>query len=294
MYSKYAWSRTVRTCGGTRSKYASSSARVFVVPVGLFGAAMKTSFVRGVIASSIASRSKRSSRERHAHGDAAELQRVEDVARERRPAGDDLVARVERRQADVADDRVRAGADGHLLEADAVPLGERAPEAPRAAVRVAVELERRALDRLLRGRERPVRPLVRGELDDALEPELALDLLDRLARLVRDEPVERGADRATGRRRPGRSAHVAGSWLRRRDVLADDLAVARRSSGMPPRPLPSRRWSATASDGGEDAGRDEPERDVRRELASRSGDAAFFRSTLQRLQREVADGAFRL
>ena len=46
---------------GTRSKYASSSARLFVVPVGLFGAAMKTSFVRGVIAASIASRSIRSS-----------------------------------------------------------------------------------------------------------------------------------------------------------------------------------------------------------------------------------------
>ena len=98
---------TVRTCGGTRSKYASSSARLFVVPVGLFGAAMKTSFVRGVIAASIASRSIRSSRKRDAHGDAAELQRVEHVARERRPAGDDLVARVERRQADVTRRRHR-------------------------------------------------------------------------------------------------------------------------------------------------------------------------------------------
>ena len=37
MYSKYAWSSTVSTCSGTRSKYASSSARVFIVPVGLFG-----------------------------------------------------------------------------------------------------------------------------------------------------------------------------------------------------------------------------------------------------------------
>ena len=211
MYSKYAWSRTVSTCGGTRSKYASSSARSFVVPVGLFGAAMKTSFVRGVIASRIASRSKRSSRERDADGNAAELQRVEHVARERRPAGDDLVARIERRQADVADDRVRAGADRDLLEADAVPLGERAAEALRAAVRIAVQLERRARDRLVRRRERPVRPLVRGELDDALEPELALDLLDRLARLVRDEPGEGGTDRATGRRRRRGSAHVAGA-----------------------------------------------------------------------------------
>ena len=37
MYSKYAWSATVVTCSGTRSNQASTSARVFVVPVGLFG-----------------------------------------------------------------------------------------------------------------------------------------------------------------------------------------------------------------------------------------------------------------
>ena len=112
--------------------------------------------------------------------------------------------------ADVADDRVGARADGHLLEADAVLLGEGAPEAPGAAVRVAVELERRARDRLLRLREGTVRPLVRGELDDALEAELALHLLDRLARLVRNEPRERRADQ----RRvvaPRFVAHVAGS-----------------------------------------------------------------------------------
>ena len=38
MYSKYAWSSTIEDVRpGTRSKYASSSARVFIVPVGLFG-----------------------------------------------------------------------------------------------------------------------------------------------------------------------------------------------------------------------------------------------------------------
>ena len=37
MYSKYAWSSDGSTCAGTRSKNASSSARVFIVPVGLFG-----------------------------------------------------------------------------------------------------------------------------------------------------------------------------------------------------------------------------------------------------------------
>ncbi len=200
----------MRTCGGTRSKYASSSARSFVVPVGLFGAAMNTSFVR--------SRDRGEHRvevdalvlERDADGNAAELQRVDDVARERRPAGHDLVPRVERGQADVADDRVGTGADRHLLEAHAVLLGEDAPKAPRAAVRVAIQLERRPRDRFLRGRERPVRPLVRRELDDAVEPELALNLLDRLAGLVRNEPVERGTDErpvAAG----AALAHVAGA-----------------------------------------------------------------------------------
>ena len=85
MYSKYAWSRTVSTCGGTRSKYASSSARRFVVPVGLFGAAMNTSFVRGVIGVEQRVEVDALVRERDADGLAAELQRVDDVARERRP-----------------------------------------------------------------------------------------------------------------------------------------------------------------------------------------------------------------
>src|SRR6266498_819571 len=38
MYSKYAWSRTVRTCPGTWSRKCVSSARVFVVPGGERGA----------------------------------------------------------------------------------------------------------------------------------------------------------------------------------------------------------------------------------------------------------------
>ncbi len=147
--------------------------------------------------------------ERDANGNAAELQWVEHVARERRPGCDHLVARVDEGLADVPDDRVGAGADRHLLEAHAVALCEGVPEAPGAAVRIAIELERRPRDRFLRIRKRPVRPLVGGELDDALEAELALHLLDRLARLVRDEPGERG----TNQRRvvaPCRVVHVAG------------------------------------------------------------------------------------
>ena len=77
---------------------------------------------------------------------------------------------------------------------DAVPLCERGPQRADAAVRVAVQLARGALDRLERRRERRERPLVRGELDDAVEPELALHLLDRLSRLVRDEIRDRAAE----------------------------------------------------------------------------------------------------
>ena len=40
----------------------------------------------------------------------------------------------------------------------------------------------------------PYWTFVRRELDDALEPELALDLLDRFSGLVRNQPRERGAD----------------------------------------------------------------------------------------------------
>ena len=40
----------VRTCSGTPAKYASSSSRAVIVPVGLFGVATKTIFVRGVTA----------------------------------------------------------------------------------------------------------------------------------------------------------------------------------------------------------------------------------------------------
>jgi hypothetical protein len=82
-----------------------------------------------------------------------------------------------------------------------VQVRERVPEPPGAAVRIPVELARGACDRLLRSREGPVGPLVRGEFDDPLETELSLDLFDRLAGLVRDEVCERWSNR-----RPSASA----------------------------------------------------------------------------------------
>src|SRR5207237_5432511 len=133
---------------------------------------------------------------RHAARLGADLDRVDDVAREGRPAADDYVAGVEDGLRQAVDDAVRPCAERDLLEADVMPLGEGGAQAVPAAVRVAVQLVAGPRERLARGRERAERPLVRGELDDTLEPELALDLLYRLPRLVRDEVGERPAEEA--------------------------------------------------------------------------------------------------
>ena len=106
---------------------------------------------------------------RHPNRRPADLERIEDVARERGPARDGLVTGPECREREVADDRVGTGAHCDLLETDPVPLRECLPEPIGAAVRVAVELERRPLDRLQRRREGAVGPFVGGQLDDPLE-----------------------------------------------------------------------------------------------------------------------------
>src|SRR5205085_12430955 len=127
------------------------------------------------------------------HGDCRRslLARVDHIAREGGPAADDLVAGVERRLAEHVDAAVGAGADGDLLERDPVTRGERFVEAIDAAVRVAVELAGGPLHRLEGGRKGRERALVGGELDDPLEAELALDVLDRLPRLVRRQLLDR-------------------------------------------------------------------------------------------------------
>ena len=70
---------------------------------------------------------------------------------------------------------------------DGVALRESGVEAVAAAVRIAVELGRCLGHRLDRCREGRVGALVRGELHDVLQPELTLDVLDRLPGLVRGE-----------------------------------------------------------------------------------------------------------
>jgi hypothetical protein len=54
------------------------------------------------------------------------------------------------------------------------------------------------LEGLERLRERAERPFVGSELHDSVEPELALNFFDRLARLVGDDPGERGPQKPGG------------------------------------------------------------------------------------------------
>ena len=136
--------------------------------------------------------------ERHRDGLRAQLARVDRIARERRPAEHDLVARFQDGLRDTVDQTVGPRAHRDLLEANAVAFGERCPQTVRAPVRVAVQVTGGALQCLERLRERPERSFVRGEFDHALEPELALNLFDRLARLVGDDPCELGPQEADG------------------------------------------------------------------------------------------------
>ena len=129
--------------------------------------------------------------QRHPPRHRAKFDRVEDITRERRPAADDLVVRLERC---LGDHRVGPRGHDHLLEGDAVQLGQGGPQRVRRPVRVAVQLPREPLDRLDGGRERRERAFVRGELDDSREPQLALHLLDGLAGLVRDDVRDRAAE----------------------------------------------------------------------------------------------------
>ena len=84
-----------------------------------------------------------------------------------------------------------------LLEPYAVPLRQGGAQPVGAAVRVAVQLGGGPGERVERRRKGPERALVRRELDDAFEAELALHLLDRLAGLVGDQAAERTAERTT-------------------------------------------------------------------------------------------------
>src|SRR5207253_11233119 len=79
---------------------------------------------------------------------------------------------------------------------------------------------------------RAERPLVGGELDDALEAELALQLLDRLAGLVGDELGDCGCEEALGQDGHYCSGPPPSSWSpdRLRKNTSTPLAAAIRSA----------------------------------------------------------------
>src|SRR5262249_15481307 len=122
----------------------------------------------------------------------------------RRPAAHDLLTGIERRLREAVDQPVCARPYSDLLVAHAVLLRERRAQPPGAAVGVAVQLGDAAGERVERRRKGAERALVRGELDAALETELALHLLDRLARLVRNEALHGGPEEALCDARDGR------------------------------------------------------------------------------------------
>ena len=160
------------------------------------------------------------------------LARVDDVARERRPAADDAIARVEDRLADHVDAPVRPGPDADLVARDAVPGGERLVQAVAAAVRVPVQVAGGAVECVERRRERAERPLVRCQLDHPVEAELALHVLDGLPRLVRRQPVDAGPEEGVVEAlEPAR--HVAGPYPSTSE-LPDGTGCRQRASTRAP------------------------------------------------------------
>ena len=130
---------------------------------------------------------------RHSLHLGSHLDRVEDVARERRPPANDLISGIEGCEREVADDAVGAGCKGDLGGFDPVARCQGFPQPEGAAVRVAVQVSGPTSEGLERAREGPELALVRCKLYDPVKPEVALDLLHGPARLVRHQIGDRRA-----------------------------------------------------------------------------------------------------
>ena len=115
-----------------------------------------------------------------------EHERDQLVDDKRRRRHDDLVARPQQRMAEQLDDLVRAVAHDELVRAEPFDLRQLLPQRKAPAVRVKLPLHQRLLRRRQRARRGPERVFIRGQLDEArrVEPELARDILNRLAGLI--------------------------------------------------------------------------------------------------------------
>ena len=113
-----------------------------------------------------------------------------------------LVGGLAGREHELVEQVVRAVAERELL-LDATPsrADERAPQRETAGVGIEVELRQRRRQRRERARRRAERVLVRRDLDRPGDPELALELLDRLTGLVDVELCGHGRARSRRSRR---------------------------------------------------------------------------------------------
>ena len=107
-----------------------------------------------------------------------------------------LIAHADEGADDELDDLVRAVADDDLVGGHAQALRQAALQVEGRAVRVAVQVPERGRDRGQRLGRRTERVLVGGELDGAVDPEVALELLDRHARRIRRERPDPFRDEA--------------------------------------------------------------------------------------------------
>jgi hypothetical protein len=147
--------------------------------------------VRGPTAARMASRSwtKPSSRGT-ATGVAPMPLHHDRVHGERGPGVDDLVAGLEEGLRDQLEQLVRTAPEDQLVASDPQPLRQPGAQREAGAVGVAMHAAERIAQRGHRLRRGAEGALVRGQLDRALDAELALELLERLARLVRSERAD--------------------------------------------------------------------------------------------------------
>ncbi len=181
-----------RSPPGTASRKRSSSARRTAVPVGLFGLQTKTRRVVSSIAASSPSRSWVSAGppgpardERHLDGPRAGDVGEQRVHLERAPGEGEAGVRVVEGLGQLLAERDRAAAGGHLRGVDAVPVGQRAGEDDGAVVGVAVGLAGGLGQRTDDGRQRRERDLVAGQLDRAVDADLAGEVGGVAARACR-------------------------------------------------------------------------------------------------------------
>jgi hypothetical protein len=116
------------------------------------------------------------------------------IHRERRPGIDDFVPFTQQDLREQLEDLVRTGTEDELLGSDREPTRERAAQLVARTIGIAVDVRGLRAHRLHGLRGRTERVLVRGQLDRAADAELALQLLDRLARLIRLECRDVGSD----------------------------------------------------------------------------------------------------